>query len=71
MFRGFIWDQKLYTAIVTAMTLHYIIDRWRTMTDTLPPDDPQGSLKTEVAVAECFVLECVGADKQPFITTRK
>ena len=32
MFRGFIWDQKLYTAIVTAMTLHYIIDRWRTMT---------------------------------------
>ena len=39
--------------------------------DTLPPDDPQGSLKTEVAVAECFVLECVGADKQPFITTRK
>ena len=35
MFRGFIWDQKLYTAIVTAMTLHYIIDRWRTMTSPL------------------------------------
>ena len=32
MFRGFIWDQKLYTAIVTAMMLHYIIDRWHTMT---------------------------------------
>ena len=35
MFRGFIWDQKLYTAIVTAMTLHYIIDRWHTMTSPL------------------------------------